>query len=133
MKLIEDSITQEDEELKNLVDVVEEKAASYFNKDSIMNLCLLDRKTNSSVGNKFFAEKRENILGIDKMTLEDYNQFYGKVEKIKPFIPLATKHIFLKYFTEEGDVQMSFWGSQDRRDYLSNIKIGIEKFLKTTN
>ena len=130
-KLDEPDISSENGELKKRVKELDEKATSYFEKDKLNNLCLLDRRTNSSIGNKFFPEKREEILGIDKMTLKEYNEAYQKNEKTKPFIPLATKHVFLKYFTEHGDVQMTFWGAEDRRDYLNHIHIGIEKFLKT--
>ena len=130
-KLNEKNITPENGELKSRVKALDEKATSYFGKDKLNNLCLLDRRTNSSIGNKFFPLKREVILGIDKMTLGEYNLVYGKNEKTKPFIPLATKHVFLKYFTELGDVQMTFWGSEDRRDYINHIQSGIDKFLKT--
>lgn len=131
VKLSEKDITPENGELKNRVKQLDEKATSYFGKDKLNNLCLLDRRTNSSIGNNFFPLKREAILNIDKMSLLEYNEYYGKKEKTKPFIPLATKHIFLKYFTEHGDVQMTFWGAEDRRDYLNQIQSGINKFLKT--
>lgn len=130
-KLNEHNITPGNSELKKSVKILDEKTSSYFEKDKLSNLCLLDRKTNSSIGNKFFPQKREVILGIDKMDLVGYNLKYNKKEKIKPFIPLATKHVFLKYFTELGDVQMTFWGAEDRRDYLNHIYSGIDKFLKT--
>ena len=130
-KLNEKDITPENGELKIRVKALDEKATSYFGKDKLNNLCLLDRRTNSSIGNKFFPLKREDILNIDKMSLIEYNIHYGKKEKTKPFIPLATKHIFLKYFTEHGDVQMTFWGAEDRRDYLNDIESRINEFLKT--
>lgn len=130
-QLKEPNITHSDPELKRRVKVLDEAVTSFFNKDSLSNLCLLDRKTNSSIGNKFFAEKREEILHLDKMTLEEYNHKYNKNATTKPFIPLATKHVFLKYFTEEGAVQMTFWGAQDRRNYQEHIESGIKKFLKT--
>ncbi|MCH7400069.1 DUF262 domain-containing protein [Belliella sp. DSM 107340] len=132
-KLENENVTKENGELKGLVKELEEKVTSFFNKDSLSNLCLLDRKTNSSIGNKFFNEKREEILNIDKMSLEEYNNKYRKSEKIKPFIPIATKHVFLKYFTDEGNVQMTFWGVHDREDYQDHIKTGIQKFLKIEN
>lgn len=130
-KLDEKDITPKNGELKSRVKALDEKATSYFGKDKLNNLCLLDRRTNSSIGNKFFPLKRQMILGIDKMALEEYNRKYGKEEKTKPFIPLATKHVFLKYFTKLGDLQMTFWGAEDRMDYLNHIQSGIDKFLKT--
>jgi uncharacterized protein with ParB-like and HNH nuclease domain len=128
-KLEETNISPSDKDLKRLVEVLDEAATSFFNKDSLSNLCLLDRKTNSSIGKKFFKEKRKEILAIDKMTLAEYNTDHKQI-KPKPFIPLATKHVFLKYFTEGEAVQMTFWGAQDRRYYQEHIKTGIKKFLK---
>lgn len=130
-KLREPDIKSDNRELKALVEELDEKATGYFNKDNLNNLCLLDRKTNSSIGNRFFAEKKEIILEIDKMSLEEYNTKYNKKEKEKPFIPLASKHVFLKYFTEVGNVNMTLWGAQDRIDYLINIQSGIDHFLKS--
>jgi len=131
VKIQEEGISKDSKELKILVRALDEIATSYFKKDSLSNLCLLDRKTNSSIGNKFFSKKREVILQIDKMSLKEYNHRYDKNEETKPFIPLATKHVFLKYFTLQGDVRMTFWGARDRNDYQEHINAGITKFLKT--
>jgi uncharacterized protein with ParB-like and HNH nuclease domain len=128
-KLKEDGIQRDNVEIKQLEEKLNEEVAVYFQKDSIKNLCLLDGKTNSSIGNKFFGEKRRQILEIDKMSLNEYNSAYHKNDKVKPFIPLATKHTFLKYFTQETDIQMTLWGAKDREDYLSHIKTSINNFL----
>jgi uncharacterized protein with ParB-like and HNH nuclease domain len=128
-KLREDGIQRDNVEIKQLEDKLNEEVAVYFQKDSIKNLCLLDGKTNSSIGNKFFGEKRRQILEIDKMSLNEYNSAYHKNDKVKPFIPLTTKHAFLKYFTQEVDIQMTLWGAKDREDYLSHIKTSINNFL----
>lgn len=116
--------------VKELEASLNDEVSTYFQKDSIRNLCLLDRKTNSSIGNKFFVGKRHEILNIDKLSLEDYNNAYDKNEPVKPFIPLATKHVFLKYFTNDTDIQMVLWGANDREDYLNHIESSINNFLE---
>jgi uncharacterized protein with ParB-like and HNH nuclease domain len=72
--------------------------SNILNKDNIDNLCLLDKNTNSSLGNNIFKRKRQMILETDNS---------GEVEidgdKIKVFIPIATKNVFLKYYTAEAD------------------------------
>lgn len=128
-KLKEEDVQRGDSEIKQLEDTLNEEVAVYFQKDSIKNLCLLDRKTNSSIGNKFFGEKRQQILEIDKMSINEYNKEYQKDDKVKPFIPLATKHAFLKYYTDESDIQMTLWGAKDREDYISHIRTSINNFL----
>jgi hypothetical protein len=98
-----------------------------LNKDSIDNLCLLDKNTNSSLGNNIFKRKREMILETDNS---------GEVEivgkKIKVFIPIATKNVFLKYYTAEADekhIQFTYWGKKDREDYISAIENQLSNFL----
>lgn len=131
--LEDDSIQRDEKEVKELEATLNDEVSTYFQKDSIRNLCLLDRKTNSSIGNKYFSEKRREILNIDRASLEEYNKTYKKDELVKPFIPLATKHVFLKYFTKETEIQMSLWGVNDREHYLGHIKSSINQFLETTN
>jgi hypothetical protein len=91
-KLTEKKVKNDNEELKSLVKSLDDKAISFFNKDSLSNLCLLDGRTNSSIGKQFFKDKRKAILEIDKNTPDEYSG------KINPFIPLATKLVLLKYF-----------------------------------
>jgi hypothetical protein len=91
--------------------------ASFLNMHKLENLALLDRNTNSAIGNKNFLDKREMILAIDK---EGYAQVKDK--KLPAFIPGCTKNAFLKYYTKENDkIQMSYWGYTDRVDYREAI------------
>lgn len=91
----------------------------------IDNLTLLDQQTNSSIGNKKFLKKRQAILAIDKE---------GKQGNDKSYIPICTKHVFLKYYTKsEKDIQMSFWGKQDRSDYENAIKHLLKPYLNIAN
>lgn len=83
--------------------------------NSIDNLALLDKNSNSSLGNKIFSEKRKLILEKD---------FKGE------FIPMATKNVFLKSYSNELS-QMNFWSKKDRSDYLGQIITSLKKhYLK---
>ena len=42
------------------------------------------------------------------------------------FIPLCTKRVFLKYYTDSKDNQVHFWGEADRKAYIC----AINKILK---
>lgn len=127
--ILDTDVNRNDKDIRTLEATLNEEVLNYFQKDSIKNLCLLDRKTNSSIGNKSFTNKRNEILKIDKYSLKEYNNNYKKEEISKPFIPLATKHVFLKYFTKDSNIQMTLWGAKDREDYFEHIKSSIDGFL----
>ena len=55
-------------------------------KDAISNLTLLDAKTNRSYKNAYFPIKRLRIIENDKNGL---------------FVPIATKNLFLKYYSKQ--------------------------------
>ena len=85
---------------------------------SLDNLALLDGKTNSSISNNIFAVKRNMIINAEK------NNF---------FIPICTKNVFLKYYSEKPK-HIFFWSSKDREDYLEIMKniLGLESTEKIT-
>jgi hypothetical protein len=87
--------------------------------DTIQNMALLSSKNNSALNNSTFDVKRNKILQMDKSG--DY-------------IPITTKRVFLKYYTESKDHQLHSWGEKDRKAYLDSM-IGDEglllKYLKT--
>ena len=116
-------------ELKVIMSGIETKTNDVFNRHNLENLCLLDGATNSSFNNDGFSKKRENLLQIDSGNYID-----EKGEKIKAFIPLATKNIFLKYYTTNASTfQMSYWGFEDRKQYVAYIEKTLASFfnLKT--
>ncbi|MBP7554007.1 MAG: DUF262 domain-containing protein [Spirochaetes bacterium] len=84
-----------------------DKSKELLNLDSIDNLALLSREINSSLNNGFFDEKRKIIINKDK-----------KGE----FIPPATKNIFLKYYSDEVETNLYFWGQTDRENYFKKIE-----------
>ena len=46
------------------------------------------------------------------------------------FIPIATKNLFLKYYTRF-PMSMLYWSSMDAKDYLSTIGQQLKKFYPT--
>ena len=75
------------------------------NLDDLSNLALLDAGTNRGYGNEYYPFKRKTILEKDKNGI---------------FIPMCTKKVFLKYYTKESP-NMTFWGKEDRKEYLKDI------------
>ena len=73
---------------------------------SISNLVLLDAGTNRGYKNEFFFNKRKTIIERDKR---------GK------YIPLGTRNVFLKYYTEKPDTQAA-WTEADKTAYRKVIE-----------
>lgn len=85
------------------------------NINDISNLCLLDYKTNRGYGNDVFPVKRQKIIEKDKNGT---------------FIPIGTKNVFLKYYSSKV-FQMTFWGEQERLDYINQLNKTLKPYLKT--
>ncbi|MBI9041962.1 DUF262 domain-containing protein [Lutibacter sp.] len=86
--------------------------------DSMSNMALLSVANNAALNNATFDVKRNRILEMDK-----------KGE----YIPICTRRVFLKYYTNSLDHQLHFWGEEDRKAYIQAM-IGeegvITKYLK---
>jgi len=74
--------------------------------NDISNLALLDSETNRGYKNAVFPLKRKTI--IDR-------------EKSGTFIPICTKNVFLKYFSEYPP-KISFWTQEDRDNYDIDLR-----------
>lgn len=93
----------------------------YFNeyiKDSddindLSNLTLLDSGTNRGYKNAVFPLKRKTIIDRDKAGV---------------FIPICTKNVFLKYFSEYPP-KISFWSEEDRQNYEMDLRRVLETYL----
>lgn len=90
-----------------------EDIVAYFNADiedqdinDISNLALLDSETNRGYKNAVFPLKRMTIINR---------------EKAGTFIPLCTKNVFLKYFSDYPP-KISFWSQEDKENYLKDIE-----------
>jgi hypothetical protein len=80
----------------------------------IDNLALLDSRDNSALSNSVFEVKRLEILGRDRKG---------------SYIPVCTRNVFLKYYTDESAQQVHFWGASDRRAYLDAFRDEIGAYL----
>ncbi len=81
--------------------------------NDISNLTLLDSETNRGYKNAVFPFKRKTIIKRDKAGI---------------FIPLCTKNVFLKYFSEYPP-KISFWTQDDRNNYLIDIETTLNEYI----
>jgi hypothetical protein len=119
----------QDEELNNQIEFIKsgntidenkfEAIISYVlgeEDNSLQNLCLLDSKTNRSYKNDSFKEKRKKII---------------KREKEGTFIPICTKNVFMKYYSDNPS-SFELWTFEDREAYLTDIKETLKNYLPQT-
>lgn len=83
--------------------------------DSIANLALLDHRDNAALSNSVFEVKRRDVIRRDKAG---------------SYIPVCTRNVFLKYYTEEGSQQVHFWSATDRQQYLANIQDAVGPYMR---
>jgi hypothetical protein len=91
------------QEVTNLFTLSENEGGSVDSVHSISNLALLPCAENSALGNAVFEVKRRRILDLDRQGA---------------YIPVCTRHVFLKYYTSAEAQQIHFWSQQDRTSYL---------------
>ncbi|MBA4155554.1 DUF262 domain-containing protein [Flavobacterium sp.] len=106
-------------EIKDFSNTVNDALGLHF----IGNQALLDKITNSTIGNKSFLKKRSLILDASTNTNGTY-------------IPLGTINNFLKKTTNTGvdnKIKVSYWSSQDAEDYTKDIEKLLENFLPKSN
>ena len=86
---------------------------------SVTNLALLSCGNNSALGNAVFEVKRRRILELDREGA---------------YIPICTRQVFLKYYTDSDAQQVHFWSAQDRKSYLeamiSPTRGVVSRYLK---
>lgn len=85
--------------------------------NGIGNLTLLDSSTNRSYKNAVFPVKRMKIIASDKHGV---------------FVPLCTKNVFMKYFSDRPD-QMTLWTQADRNSYRDAIAGSLTQFFSRHN
>ena len=111
-------------EISGIMKPISSLVKEIFSVHSINNMALLDKNTNSALGNKSYLEKRAKIIEIDK---QGWVQI--KDNKKKAFIPLCTRNVFLKYYSKKIN-QMELWGCLDKLEYVESIKTVIDDYLK---
>ena len=82
-------------------------------KDALGNLVLLDARTNRRYGNAFFPVKRKTIIDNDEKGI---------------FIPIATRNVFLKYYSR-GSTDVMRWGKSNAENYLKAIEEMLDKYI----
>lgn len=75
---------------------------------SVSNLALLSREHNSALSNSAFAAKRSRIIDMDRA---------GE------YVPVATRNLFLKYYTNTDLPRMYEWSEEDRKGYLEEMRL----------
>ncbi|UOQ75221.1 DUF262 domain-containing protein [Hymenobacter cellulosilyticus] len=83
--------------------------------DDITNMALLTTNDNSALNNGPFPQKRSKII---------------ELERKGSFIPIATRNVFLKYYTDNAG-HLSYWTETDRNAYLQAIKTTLAAYLPT--
>lgn len=78
------------------------------------NMALLSAKANSTLNNSTFDVKRNKIIEMDK-TID--------------YIPVCTRRVFLKYYTESDKNQLHFWGEADRKAYTKNMNDVLKPYF----
>jgi len=81
--------------------------------NDISNLSLLDSETNRGYKNAVFPFKRKTIINRDKAGV---------------FIPVCTKNVFLKYFSEYPP-KISFWTQEDRENYEDDLYKVLSEYV----
>ncbi|MHA3786844.1 DUF262 domain-containing protein [Flavobacterium hauense] len=81
--------------------------------NDISNLTLLDASTNRGYKNAVFPLKRKTIINRDKQGI---------------FVPICTKNVFLKYFSEYPP-KISFWTPEDKEHYEKDLLSVLEQYL----
>lgn len=82
--------------------------------DSIANLALLHGGDNTALSNSVFAVKRAEVLDRDRKG---------------SYIPICTRHVFLKYYSPADEQQIHFWSAADREHYLAEIAETLHDYL----
>ncbi|MEE9368273.1 MAG: DUF262 domain-containing protein [Pontiella sp.] len=108
------------DEIRKVMQEMSEDLVGCFDLHAITNMALLDGSTNSSFSNRGFRDKRALLIEIDRKPW-----LHGKE---KAFIPIGTKHVFLKH-TSQTIEQLTIWGAQDRADYYAHLELTLRRYL----
>ena len=94
-------------------------------KNQIWNYVLLDASTNREYGNSCFAIKREYVLkkekGIKPEIKIENNQPEPHEKKEAAFVPIGTKNVFSKAYTDYPD-NLKYWTEKDAAYYRMDIE-----------
>lgn len=97
----------------NLLNDIDKDFEDNDSLQGIGNLCLLDRDSNSKIGNNIFSIKRKKI------------EERGKQGKL---IPIATKQVFDKHFSKN-TTHKDLFTKEDREDYMNKIIETLKDYI----
>jgi len=118
LKQIEDLLTNYDIEafktlFSKILDLYTEISNFKENEiDTLYNLALVDKDTNSQLNNSFFDIKREIL----------------KKNKLERYVPICTHRAFSKYYSINPK-EMIFWSNDDREAYFKAIESVYHSFI----
>lgn len=111
---IDKLITKKNSYNEKIFDEIDNYFKDEDSLNGIGNLCLLDKKSNSEIGNKIFSKKRIKIEELGQQ---------GKL------IPICTKLVFEKFFSD--DIKnKDYFLKEDREDYIKNIVEKLQTFFQ---
>lgn len=85
-----------------------------YNLHNIENMALLGLPQNITLSNSVFEVKRRKIVELDKNGA---------------FLPVATKRIFLKYYSNDSKNGYSVWTKEERLNYKADIRQTLNSYL----
>ncbi len=106
----------DDEEFEKLFKDIVNHFNEYLKDEDIndiSNLALLDSETNRGYKNAVFPLKRKTIIDREKKGV---------------FIPICTKNVFLKYFSDYPP-KISFWTQDDRENYYKDLEMTLGEYV----
>ena len=98
----------------NLLDNIDDNFKDNDSLNDIGNLCLLDKASNSRIGNNIFSVKRNDIEKL------------GNAGKL---IPIATKEVFNKQFSKKNK-NKDLFTKEDREDYKNAVIEVLKNYIK---
>lgn len=98
----------------NLLDNIDDNFKDNDSLNDIGNLCLLDKASNSRIGNNIFSVKRNDIEKL------------GNAGKL---IPIATKEVFNKQFSKKIK-NKDLFTKEDREDYMNAVIEVLKNYIK---
>lgn len=98
----------------NLLDNIDDNFKDNDSLNDIGNLCLLDKASNSRIGNNIFSVKRNDIEKL------------GNAGKL---IPIATKEVFNKQFSKKNK-NKDLFTKEDREDYMNAVIEVLNNYIK---
>ncbi|WP_163532706.1 DUF1524 domain-containing protein [Helicobacter suis] len=100
-------------ETQGLLKEIDEAYTGDDSLHTLQNLTLLDKRSNSAIGNLIFSKKQQKIQELDDQ---------------KRLIPICTREVFKKVFSKNKDKNSPIFTKKDQEEYLSAIKEYLKKY-----